>query len=320
MTTNPMPIQIAILDDYQNAALTMADWSPLQQRASIEVFSDTLTDPDKLVARLEPFDVLCVMRERTPLPRAILERLPRLKLIVSTGAKNTSIDQDAAKEGGIAVENTHGGTSAPTELTWALIMASARNIVSEANSLRAGGWQRTVGDELKGKTLGVLGLGRIGSKIAQIARVFDMEVITWSDRVTQEEAEKAGAVVVEKDELFSRADILTIHLVLVDGTRGLVGPQQLALMKLTAWLVNTSRGQIVDESSLVEALTKKKLGGAALDVFNVEPLPADHPFRTLPNVLATPHLGYVSRQQYEVFYGDTVRAISAWLDEPSRKS
>ncbi len=320
MTPNEMPIRIAILDDYQRAALTVADWSSLRQKTSIEVFSDTITNADKLVARLEPFDVLCVMRERTPLPRAILERLPRLKLIVSTGAKNASIDQDAAKEHGITVENTHGGISAPIELTWALIMASARNIVAEANSLRAGGWQRTVGDELKGKMLGVLGLGRIGSKISRIARVFDMEVITWSDRVTQEEADQAGAVIVQKDELFRRADVLSIHLVLADSTRGLVGLRELALMKPTAWLVNTSRGQIVDEGSLVGALKEKKLGGAALDVFNVEPLPVEHPFRTFDNVLATPHLGYVSRQQYEVFYGDAVRAISAWLNTPSQNS
>ncbi len=312
-------IRIAVLDDYQDVALKMADWSPLRERASVEVFSDTVTDPDQLVARLQPFQVLSVMRERTPLPRAILERLPNLKLIVSTGAKNGSIDHAAAKERGIAVENTHGGQSAPMELTWALIMASARKIIPEANSLRAGGWQRTVGDELKGKTLGVLGLGRIGSKIAQIARAFDMEVITWSDRVTREEADRAGAAVVMKDELFSRADILTVHLVLVDSTRDLVGARELALMKPTAWLVNTSRGQIVDEGALLEALRGKKLAGAALDVYNVEPLPEDHPFRTLDNVVATPHLGYVSRQQYEVFYGDTVRAITAWLDDPSRK-
>jgi len=314
MTETATPIKIAILDDYQNVALKMADWSALRQRASIDVFSDTISNPDALVARLLPFDVICVMRERTPLPRGIIERLPRLKLIVSTGAKNSSIAGDAAAERGIVVKNTRGSLTPPLELTWALIMASARNLTFEADSLRAGGWQQTVGDELKGRTLGVLGLGRIGGKIARIARAFNMKVITWSDRATKEQAEKVGATLVTRDQLFAQADILTIHLVLVDATRGLVGVRELAQMKTTAWLVNTSRGPIVDEGALIQALKTGKLAGAALDVFNVEPLPANHPFRTLRNVLATPHLGYVSRQQYEVFYGDTVHSIAAWLD------
>jgi phosphoglycerate dehydrogenase-like enzyme len=305
--------KIAILDDYQHVALEMADWSALQQKASIKVFADTIANPDELVARLLPFDVLCVMRERTPLPRGIIERLPRLKLIVSTGPKNSSIASDAAEERGILVKNTRGSLTAPIELTWALIQASIRNVTSEAANLRKGGWQRTVGDELMGKTLGILGLGRIGGKIARIAHAFEMKVITWSDRATREEAEKLGASLVTKDQLFSEADVLTIHLVLVDATRGLVGADELAQMKPTSWLVNTSRGAIVDESALIGALRAKTLAGAALDVFDVEPLPADHPFRTLENVVATPHLGYVSRQQYEVFYGDTVLAVTAWL-------
>jgi phosphoglycerate dehydrogenase-like enzyme len=313
------PIKIAILDDYQNVALKMADWSGLRQRASIEVFSDTISNPDDLVARLLPFDVICVMRERTPLPRGIIERLPQLKLIVSTGPKNSSIAGDAAEERGIVVKNTRGSLTAPLELTWALIMASARSLVLEADSLRAGGWQQTVGDELKGRTLGVLGLGRIGGKIARIAQAFDMKVITWSDRTTREQADEVGAALVTKDQLFAQADVLTIHLVLVDATRGLVGVSELAQMKTTAWLVNTSRGPIVDEGALIQSLKNRRLAGAALDVFNVEPLPVDHPFRTLGNVLATPHLGYVSRQQYEVFYGDTVHSIAAWLDDPGRR-
>ena len=310
---------IAILDDYQRVALSMADWSAVQREASVQVFSDTLADPDTLVARLEPFDVLCVMRERTPLPRAIIECLPRLKLIVSTGPKNTSIDHDAAQERGITVKDTRGSLTAPIELTWALIQASARSITVEAANLRAGGWQQTVGDELGGKTIGILGLGRIGGKVAQIAQAFDMRVITWSERTTQDEACKAGATLVTKDELFAQADILTIHLVLVDGTRGLVGAAELARMRPGAWLVNTSRGPIVDEDALVAALQAGRLGGAALDVFGTEPLPASHPFRTLPNVVATPHLGYVSRQQYEFWYGDTVRHVAAWLDEQAAK-
>ena len=320
MTENASGMQIAILDDYQEVALKMAGWSALQSRASIEVFTDTISDPDELVARLLPFDVICAMRERTPLPRAVIERLPRLKLIASTGPKNASIDHDAAKERGIVVKDTRGSLTAPIELTWALIQASARNVTSEAASLRAGGWQQTVGDELKGKTLGVLGLGRIGSKIAKIAQVFEMKVITWSDRATEEEADKAGAALVTKEQLLGESDILSIHLVLVDATRGTIGANELAQMKPTAWLVNTSRGEIVDEAALIKALTAKKLAGAALDVFGVEPLPAGHPFRTLDNVVATPHLGYVSQQQYEVWYGDTVANVTAWLDEQAPAS
>jgi phosphoglycerate dehydrogenase-like enzyme len=312
-------IKIAILDDYQNVALKMADWSALRSRASIEVFSDSISNPDDLVARLLPFDVICVMRERTPLPRGIIERLPQLKLIVSTGPKNSSIAIDAAEERGIVVKNTRGSLTAPIELTWALIMASARNLTLEAASLRAGGWQQGLGHELKGKTLGVLGLGRIGGKIARIAQAFEMKVITWSDRTTEQQAAEVGATLVPKEQFFAQADILTIHLVLVDATRGLVGANELAQMKPTSWLVNTSRGPIVDEVALVQALKEKRLAGAALDVFNVEPLPEDHPFRTLDNVLATPHLGYVSREQYEGYYSDTVQNIATWLDEPARK-
>jgi phosphoglycerate dehydrogenase-like enzyme len=312
-------IKIAILDDYQNVALKMADWSALRSRASIEVFSDSISNPDDLVARLLTFDVICVMRERTPLPRGIIERLPQLKLIVSTGPKNSSIAIDAAEERGIVVKNTRGSLTAPIELTWALIMASARNLTLEAASLRAGGWQQGLGHELKGKTLGVLGLGRIGGKIARIAQAFEMKVITWSDRTTEQQAAEVGATLVPKEQFFAQADILTIHLVLVDATRGLVGANELAQMKPTSWLVNTSRGPIVDEVALVQALKEKRLAGAALDVFNVEPLPEDHPFRTLDNVLATPHLGYVSREQYEGYYSDTVQNIATWLDEPARK-
>ena len=320
MPENASCTKIAILDDYQNVALKMADWSALQSRASIEVFTDTIKGPEELVARLHPFDVICVMRERTPLSRALIEHLPRLKLIVSTGPKNASIDHGTAKDRGIVVKDTRGSLTAPIELTWALIQASARNVVSEATSLRSGGWQQTVGDELKGKTLGVLGLGRIGSKIAKIAQVFEMKVITWSDRATEKEAVDVGVSLVTKEQLLGESDILSIHLVLVDATRGLIGAAEIAQMKPTAWLVNTSRGEIVDEAALVKALEAKKLAGAALDVFGVEPLPAGHPFRTLGNVVATPHLGYVSQQQYKIWYGDTVDCITAWLDEQAPAS
>ena len=319
MNTPAQPVKIAVLDDYQHIALSMADWSAVQARATVTVFSDTVADAGRLVERLLPFDVLCVMRERTPLPRVIIERLPHLKLIVSTGPKNASIDHDAAKECGIVVENTRGSLVAPMELTWSLILAAMRFISSENASLQAGGWQQSVGWELAGKTLGVLGLGRIGGKVAKIAQAFDMKVITWSTRLDKDEAARDGAEVVAKEEFFRGSDVISIHLVLVDATRGLVGAPELALMKPTAWLVNTSRGPIVQEAALLDALEAQRLGGAALDVFDTEPLPAGHPFRSLPNVVATPHLGYVSRDQYAVFYGDTVQHVLAWLHaQPAR--
>jgi phosphoglycerate dehydrogenase-like enzyme len=306
--------QIAVLDDYQNVALASADWSGLHERADIVVFQDHLFDPEAVVERLLPFDIVCVMRERTPLPRTILERLPNLKLIASTGAGNASIDVAAAAEHGIAVVHT-GYRSEPTiEFTWALILASARNIVAESNSVRAGGWQQTVGTDLRGKTLGVLGLGRIGSQVARIGGAFGMNLIAWSQNLTPEGAKAAAATLVSKEQLFEQADILTIHLVLSSRTRGLVGAAQLARMKSTAWLINSSRGPIVDEAALISALQSRQIAGAAVDVFETEPLPASHPFRKLENILATPHIGYVSRDLYATFYGDSVANIRKWLD------
>jgi phosphoglycerate dehydrogenase-like enzyme len=307
-------VEIAILDDYQNVALEMADWSRLQGRAKISVFHDHVAGSQAVIERLRPFDVLCVMRERTPLPRAIIEQLPRLKLIVSTGPRNASIDTEAAAERGITVLNT-GYASYPTiELTWALILASARHIAAEVHSIRSGGWQHTVGDGLHGKTLGVLGLGRIGTQVAAIGRAFGMEVIAWSQNLTAEKAQAAGARLVSRDALFGQADILTIHLVLSARSRGLVGKAELALMKPTAWLVNTSRGPIVVEEALVAALRQQQLAGAALDVFDIEPLPPEHPYRSLENVIATPHIGYVEQGLYRTFYGDSVDQIASWLD------
>ena len=309
-----MKYKIAVLDDYQNAALESADWSGLSGRADITVFQDHLDDTDAVIERLLPFDIICVMRERTPLPRNVIVRLPSLKLIASTGPANASIDVVAAAERGIAVSHT-GYRSDPTiDLTWALILASARNIVTESNSLRSGGWQRTVGTELRGKTLGVLGLGRVGSEVARIGRAFGMDLIAWSRNMTLEAAQAAGAVLVSKEELFEQADILTIHLVLSGRTRSLVGAAELALMKPTARLINTSRGPIVDEQALISALRNKQIAGAAIDVFDIEPLPASHPFRTLDNVLATPHIGYVSQELYRTFYEDSVSNIRKWLD------
>jgi phosphoglycerate dehydrogenase-like enzyme len=305
---------IAILDDYQNVARSLADWSRFDGRASVTVFSDHLADADAVVERLQPFDVVCIMRERTPLTRVIIERLPRLRLIASTGPRNASIDMKAAEERGILIVHT-GYTSAPTiELTWALILAGARNLVTENASLRSGGWQRFVGDDMAGRTLGVLGVGNIGGAVAQIGKTFGMNVIAWSQNLTAERAAEEGAELVSKEELFKRADVVSVHLVLSGRTRGLVGAPELALMKPTARLVNTSRGPIVVEADLIAALEAHKIAGAAIDVFDQEPLPPDHPFRTLPNLLATPHIGYVSRGLYTRFYQDTVENIRRWLD------
>lgn len=310
-----IPMKIAVLDDYQNVSLKMADWTAVAARADITVFNDHVADPEALAQRLSPFDILCVMRERTPLSRELLQRLPRLKLIASTGPRNPSIDSAAAKELGIGVTST-GYESTPTiELTWALILASARFIVRENRAVREGLWQTSIGEELCGKTLGVLGLGNIGSQVTRIGLAFGMKVIAWSQNLTQETAEAVGAKLVSKEALFRDADIVTIHLILSNRTVGLVGAAELALMKPTARLINTSRGPIVDEPSLLNALRSQAIAGAAIDVFDLEPLPLDHPFRTMANVLATPHIGYVAQNLYRTFYGDVVKNITAWLEE-----
>ena len=314
MPPKPDRFRIAVLDDYQNVALSLADWSALDERATVTVFNDHLADSDAVVERLQPFDIVCVMRERTPITGAIIERLPKLRLIASTGSRNASIDLKAAEERGVKVVHT-GYTSTPTiELTWALILASARNLVAENTSLRHGGWQQSVGDDMTGRTLGVVGLGNVGGAVAKIGNGFGMKVIAWSQNLTNERAAEVGAALVSKDELFQKADVLSIHLVLSGRTRGLVGAAELALMKPSARLVNTSRGPIVVEADLIAALTTGKIAGAAIDVFDQEPLPLNHPFRALPNLLATPHIGYVSHDLYARFYQDTVANICRWLD------
>ena len=313
MTIDSARVQVAVLDDYQDVALQLADWSTVADRADITVFTDHVSDPDDLVARLTPFDVVFVMRERTPLPRTIIERLPNLKMIASTGPFNASIDMAAAEERGIHVGTTGGTVASTVELTWALILAGARNLVTEAVSVRDGGWQTSVGRELSGRTLGVLGLGRIGARVARIGEAFGMEVIAWSQNLTPAAAAEAGATYVGKDELFTRSDVLTIHMKLSDRSTGLVGAAELAQLKPTALLVNTSRGPIVDEAALVAALRSTPIT-AALDVFDTEPLPQDHPLRTLDNVVATPHIGYVADRPYRIFFRDAVAAIAEWLD------
>jgi len=306
--------RIAVLDDYQNAALASADWSAVQERADVVVFHDHIDDEASLAMRLAPFDAVCVMRERTPVTGSLIAALPRLRLIASTGKANASIDLDAARAHGVRVAHT-GYTSTPTiEFAWAAIMALARGIAPEVASVRAGGWQVGLGTELHGKTLAILGLGSIGSRIARIGQAFGMQVIAWSENLTEETAAALGVRRVTREALFAEADFLTIHTRLSERTLGLVGVAELAAMKPSARLVNTSRGPIVDEDALVDALRTGRLAGAAVDVYGTEPLPAAHPFRTLPNVMATPHIGYVTEEMYRTFYADTVKNLIEWLD------
>lgn len=314
MTNSQASLRIAVLDDYQGVARTMADWSPIERRAQVDVFSDHLGGTDAVAERLRPYHIVCVMRERTPLRRELIERLPNLRLICSTGGRNASIDVAAATERGIEVKHT-SYTSTPTvELTWALILAGARHITRESASVRSGGWQVTVGDDLSTKTLGIIGLGSVGSQVAKVGVAFGMNVIAWSQNLTPAAADAAGARWVSKEALLREADIVSIHLVLSARTVGLIGAAELGLMKPTARLVNTSRGPIVTEAALVAALTAGQIAGAAIDVFDTEPLPPDHPYRRLDHLLATPHIGYVSRGLYQRFYGDTVTNIVTWLD------
>jgi phosphoglycerate dehydrogenase-like enzyme len=315
---NPSLVSVAILDDYQNVALNITDWSPLNGRASLTVFNDHLSSDAQVVDRLRPFDILCVMRERTPLTRRIIESLPNLKMITSTGPGNASIDTAAAAERGVPVVHT-GYSSTPTiEFTWAMILGLARNLHIENQSLREGGWQVMLGSELAGKTLGLLGLGHVGSAVSAIGRAFGMNVIAWSQNLTVSRAESSGAHWVDKETLFSASDFLSIHLRLSERTRGLVGAAELARMKSSSRIINTSRGPIVDMTALLAALDEQKIAGAALDVYDVEPLELTDPLRSHSRVLATPHIGYVTREMYQTFYDDSVRNIVKWLDERER--
>jgi phosphoglycerate dehydrogenase-like enzyme len=302
---------VAVLDDYQDVARTIVEWP-----AGVELvtFTDHATDVDELVERLHGFEVVVAMRERTPFPRALLERLPGLRLLVTTGVRNAAIDVGAARELGVVVSGTWGIVSNTAELTWALILALTRRLPDEIAAVRAGGWQQAVGGDLNGRTLGLLGLGNIGTLVARVGAAFGMRVIAWSQHLTEERAQERGAERVEKDELFREADVVSIHLVLSDRTRGLVGAPEFALMRPTAILVNTSRGPIVDDPALIDALGRNAIAGAGLDAFEVEPLPADHPYRRLPNVVATPHIGYVTTDCYRIFYDQIVEDIVAFLD------
>jgi len=306
-------MKIAILDDYQNVALSFANWSALAEMAEITVYKDYLETENDLVSRLLPYQIINVMRERTALSGQLLRQLPNLKLIVSTGPVNNAIDSKTADELGITIRHTRGVNNGAPELTWALLLAAARNITVETTNLRAGKWQSTIGKDLSGKTIGIIGLGKIGSKIAAYARAFDMNVIAWSQNMTAQAAQDAGATKVSKEQLFADSDFITVHLPLSDRSRGLVSAAELNLMKPSAMLVNTSRGPIVNEEALITVLKEQRIAGAILDVFDTEPLAADHPFRYLPNVTATPHIGYVTEETYKVFYQDSVKAITGWI-------
>ena len=306
--------RVAILDDYQGVALQMADWSVLPPDCRVQVFRDHLSDLDALADRLRDFEIVTCMRERTPFRRDLLQRLPNLRLLVTTGMRNAAIDLEAATDLGILVCGTAGGPeSPPAELTWGLILALVRHIPREDAATRAGHWGTTVGMSLESRVLGVLGLGRLGATVARAGVAFQMSVLAWSQNLTAERAAQCGATLVAKDELFARSDILTIHVQLSERTRGLVGARELALMKSTAYLVNTARGPIVDEAALVRALQARAIAGAGLDVFDQEPLPPNHPFKQLDNTLLMPHAGYVTEAQYRVRYRDTVEDIAAYL-------
>jgi len=307
-----MSVQIAVIDDWQHVASDVVNWSVLEAVGQVHFLHDYPTDTATMIERLKGFEVICVMRERSTFDKALLQGLPKLKLLVTGGMRNAAIDLPAARALGITVCGTDSYKHAAPELTWALIMASTRNLLAEANALRAGHWQVGLGGDLYGKTLGVLGLGSIGQKVAKFAQVFGMRVIAWSENLTPERAAASGVTWVSKRELFEQADILTVHLVLSERSRGLVDAQALGWMKPSARLVNTARGPIVDEQALVQALRSGRLAGAALDVYAQEPLPADHPFRHLPNLLATPHVGYVSEQNYRQFYQQMIEDIQAW--------
>ncbi len=305
-------MRIAVIDDWQDVASDVVDWSPVSAIAQVDFLPDYPASTEQMIARLAPYQVICVMRERTPFDAALLRGLPNLKLLVTGGMRNAALDIQTATTLGIQVCGTDSYKQAAPELTWALLMAMTRNLVAETASLRDGGWQIGLGGDLHGKTLGILGLGSIGQKVAQYGQVFGMRVIAWSENLTHERAAAAGVTWVSKQELFEQADVLSVHLVLSERSRGLVDRQALAWMKPSAMLVNTARGPIVDEAALVEALVANRLAGAALDVFSQEPLPPEHPFRRLPNVLATPHVGYVTANNYRLFFSQMIEDILAW--------
>lgn len=308
-----MVLRCAVLDDYQKVALEMADWSKVN--AEVTVFDAPLGDEVRVIDALQDFDIVCLMRERTPFPRAVIEALPRLKLIVTTGPRNAAIDVAAAKERGVVVSGTQSAAHPTAELVFAHLLEFNRKVGYENARMKAGvPWQSTLGRDLNGKTLGLVGLGRLGSRVALIANAFGMKVVAWSQNLTPEKCEGTGASYVSKEELFETSDYISIHVQLSPRTTGLVGAADIALMKRTAFLVNTSRGPIVDNAALIEALKRGRIAGAGIDVFEVEPLPLDHPFRTLDRAQLTPHLGYVTEDNYRLSYGQVVEDITAFIE------
>ena len=310
-----MRARCAVLDDYQGVATAMADWSPVLDRVAVVGFPEHLGTEDELAAALAEFDIVVTLRERVPFPASLLARLPRLRLLVASGTRNSVIDHAAAERLGVTVCGTSSSPTPPVELTWALILGLARGLVAENAALRAGGpWQSTVGADLHGRRLGLLGLGNVGSRVARVGLAFGMEVVAWSPNLTRERSEEVGvAPAASLPELLRTSDVVSVHLGLGDRTRGLLGARELALLRPTAYLVNTSRAAIVDQGALGHALKRGAIAGAGLDVFDSEPLPADHPLRTLPRLLATPHLGYVTEGNYRRYYGEAVEDIQAFL-------
>ena len=314
-------LRCAILDDYFNIALEVADWSAIADRVDVTVFERPFTSPEAVVSALKDFEIVCAMRERTAFPRAVLEALPKLKLLITSGMRNASIDTETAKARGIVLCGTQWGQDPTAPLTMGLILELTRGIGRENARMHAGEpWQKFCGVEIEGKTLGIVGLGKLGAKMAALAKAFDMKVIAWSPNLTRERCKEVGVGYATKQELFATADVITVHVVLSDRSRGLVGREDLARMKPTAYLVNTSRGPIVDEAALLETLQQRRIAGAGIDVFSAEPLPVGHPFRKLDNMVLTPHLGYVSQDAFRAHYGQMVDGIGAWLKgEPLRR-
>ena len=308
-------LHAAFLDDYQSVAQSLLDARELPEGLEVTVFHDHLSDEDDLAERLRPFDAVCVMRERTPFRRTLLERLPNLRLLVTSGMRNASIDLDGARERGVTVCSTPSVGAPTAELTWGLILGLLRHIPREDRATRAGGWQETVGTGLPGKTLGVAGLGKLGARVARVGLAFDMDVVAWSQNLTEERCSEVGVTLVSKEELLARSDVLTIHLVLSDRTRALFRGTDLARMKPTALVVNTSRGPIIDEAALVDALQRGVIGGAGLDVFDTEPLPLDHPLRNCDNTIITPHLGYVEEANYGAYFDGYLAAIKGYMED-----
>jgi phosphoglycerate dehydrogenase-like enzyme len=310
-----MASKCAVLDDYQNVSLEFADWSRIAGEVDVTVFNEPIGSPQEVVRALAEFDIVCLMRERTPFPREVIDKLPRLKLLVTTGLRNAAIDLAAAADRGITVCGTQLAPHPTAELVFAHMLEFARKVGVENARLKGGAaWQATIGRDLNGKTLGVIGLGRLGRQVARIGEALAMTVLAWSQNLTTALCEGTGATLASKEELLRASDFVTVHLQLSERTRGLIGKSDLALMKPSAFLINTSRGPIVEEAALVDALSANRIAGAGLDVFDIEPLPLDHPFRSLPNAQITPHLGYVTEDNYRLSYGQVVEDIRAWLD------